>query len=87
VEVTVHIPAILPVRRKSAHPFINGALFDPKTGIGAQLQIERIIDARNFVGTVAERNLDHVQYNVRAGLHVQPEIVKRFAPALPAIRI
>ena len=87
VEVSIYIAAVLPVWRKAAHALIDGAFLDPKTGIGAQLQIQRIIGAGDFVRTVSESNLNDVQNDVRTRFHMQPEIMESFSPALPAVRV
>src|SRR5580658_4931906 len=87
MEIAVHIAAIFPIRRKPAHPFINRALLDPKARITPQLQIERILHARDFMRPVSESNFNDMQSDVRTRLHMNPEIMERFSATLPSIRI
>jgi hypothetical protein len=87
VEVAVHVTTVLPVCREAAYTFIDSAFLDPKAGVGPQLQIERIVAAGDFVRTISEGNLDHMQHDVRARFHVKPKIMESFSSALPAVRV
>ena len=87
VEVTIHISAVLPVRRKSAHTLVDRALLNPKTRVGAKLQIERIRTTGYFVRPISKRNLNHMQHDVRTVFQVEPKVLKSFSSPLPAVWI
>ena len=87
VEIAVNIAPVLPVGREAAHPFIDSAFLDPETRVRPQLQVKWIISAGDFVRPISERDLDHVQRDIRTGLHVKPKIMKGFPSTLPAVRV
>src|ERR1700730_7840570 len=87
VKVAIHIATVLPVGREPSYPLVYGAFLDPKARVRPQLQIERIVGTGDFVGPISEGNLDDMQHDIRAGLHVEPKIMESCSSALPAVRV